>query len=310
MVARQHPHPRPDAVVADIAARRHGVVSWRQLVDAGLSPAAIAHRVRNGRLHRLHRGVFAVGHRPTTRQGRWIAAVLAYGDRAALSHLAALSHWDLRPSSASTIDVSVATRNGLAAREGIRLHRCGGLGLSEITVHDGIPVTTVERTLLDAAAMLRAAGLARAVERSEVLRLFDLTLVEQTIGRHPYHPGTASLASALELYRDHEPTRSELEAMLLALCDRHGLPRPLVNRAVEGCEVDFLWPAHRLIVETDGRRTHLTRAAFERDRARDAMLTVAGYRVVRFTHRQILHEPETVARTLRVLLATAASAAA
>ncbi|MFP5364258.1 MAG: type IV toxin-antitoxin system AbiEi family antitoxin domain-containing protein [Thermoleophilia bacterium] len=309
-MARQLANPRPDAVVADIAARRHGVLSRRQLVDAGLSPAAIAHRVRSGRLHRLHRGVFAVGHRPTTRRGWWIAAVLAYGDRAALSHMAALSHWDLRPSSASTIDVSVATRNGLAAREGIRVHRCGRLEPGEITIHDGIPVTTVARTLLDGAAMLRAAGLARAVERCEILRLFDLTLVEQAIGRHPYHPGAASLASALELYRDHEPTRSELEAMLLALSDRHGLPRPLVNRAVEGCEVDFLWPGHRLIVETDGRGTHLTRAAFERDRARDAMLTVAGYRVVRFTHRQILDEPRSVARTLRALLATPAPAAA
>lgn len=302
-MAQQLADLRPDAVVAARGARQHGIVNWQQLIDAGLGPGAIAHRARTGLLHRLHRGVFALGHRPTTRQAWWMAAVLAYGDRAALSHATALAHWDLRQSSSSTIHVSVATRNGLSARAGIRVHRCGRLSRGEVTVHRGIPVTTVARTLLDAAPGLPATGLARAVERSEILRLFDLTAVEQAIDLHPNHPGAASLAAAVELYRDDQPTRSELEVMLLALCDAHALPRPLVNRVVEGYEIDFLWPEHGLVVETDGRETHLTRAAFERDRARDARLTVAGYRVVRFTYRQILVEPATVTATLRALLA-------
>lgn len=293
---------RPDAVIAQLAARQRGIVSSRQLIEAGLGPGAIAHRARTGLLHRLHRGVFAVGHRPTMRQARWMAAVLAYGDRAALSHAVALCHWDVRDSSSPWIDVAVPTRNGVCSGKGIRVHRCGALRDDEVTVHDGIPITTVARSLLDAAPGLRPTGLARAVERSEILRLFDLTTVQQVLDRHGNHRGAAPLAAAVSLYRDDEHTRSDLEAMLLALCDTHGLPRPLVNRIVASYEVDFLWPEQRLIVEADGRRTHLTRAAFERDRAKDAKLTVAGYRVVRFTYRQICHDPATVARTLGALL--------
>ncbi len=157
--------------------------------------------------------------------------------------------------------------------------------------------------MLDAAATLRPHSLGRTVERAEILELFDLAAVRQTLELHPGHPGAKRLGGAIALYRDDEITRSDLEAMLLALCDAHALPRPLVNHVVEGTEVDFLWPEHRLIVEADGRATHLTRAAFERDRSRDAKLTLAGYRVIRFTYRQIRHEPATVAATLRALLA-------
>ncbi len=301
-MAQRPVQPRPDAIIARLAARQRGVVTWRQLIEAGLGPGAIAHRCRTGLLHRLHRGVFAVGHRPVIREARWMAAVLAYGDRAALGHATALGHWDLRQSSSSRIDIIVATHNGLSARDGIRLHRCAALSADEVTVHDGIPITTVTRTLLDAAPSLRSTSLERVIERAEILRLFDLGAVQQVLDLHLNHPGAAPLAAAAALYRDDEATRSELEAMLLALCDAHAVPRPLVNRVVAGHEVDFLWPEHRLIVEVDGRRTHLTRAAFERDRARDAKLTIAGYRVVRFTYRQICHDPAAVGRTLAALL--------
>ncbi len=288
--------------IARLAGRQHGVVSWRQLVDAGLGRGAIAHRVRSGLLHRLYRGVFAVGYRPTTREGWWMAAVLAYGVRAALGSTTALAHWDLRPSSARKIDVIVATRNGLAQREGIRLHRCGAIAEAETTVHRAIPVTTVARTLLDAAAILQPQSLNRTIERSEILELFDLRAVRHTLELHPTHGGANRLHAAIELFREDEMTRSELEAMLLALCEADDLLRPLVNHTVAGEEVDFLWPRERLIVEVDGRRKHLTRQAFERDRARDAKLTLAGYRVVRFTYRQISGAPQTVALTLRALL--------
>lgn len=278
------------------------MVSRHQLRAAGLGRGAIDHRRRTGWLHDLHRGVYGVGHRPVSREGWWIAAVLAYGDRAALSHASALALWELRPSAATRIDVAVRTANGLARRDGIRIHCCAAMAADEVTVHRSIAVTTVARSLLDGAATLAHAGIARAVERADVLELFDLAKVERVLARHRTHPGAARLAAVLELYRDDEPTRSELEARFIALCHADGLPRPLVNRTICGHEVDFLWPEQRLVVEVDGRATHLTRAGFERDRARDATLVVAGLRVVRFTHRRLRDEPRAVAATLRALL--------
>lgn len=292
----------PDERIAALAARQHGVVSRDQLRAAGLGRGAIDHRRRTGRLHDLHRGVYNVGHPAVSREGRWIAAVLAYGDRAALSHTSALALWELRPSSATRIDVIVRTGNGLARRDGIRVHCCAAMAVDEITRHRSIAVTTVARSLLDGAAALSLAGISRAVERADGLGLFDLAKLQRLLARHRTHPGAGPLAAALELYRDDEPTRSELEAMFVALCHELGLPRPLVNHAISGYEVDFLWPEQRLVVEVDGRTTHLTRAGFERDRARDATLVVAGLRVVRFTYRRIRDEPRAVAATLRALL--------
>jgi hypothetical protein len=258
--------------------------------------------VRTGLLHRLHRGVFGVGYRPISREAWWMAAVLAYGTRAALSHTSALAHGDLRPSTGRRIDITVATRNGLTMREGVRLRRCAAITGGEVTVHRAIRVT-VARTLLDSAAILAPANLARTVERAEILALFHLSAVERTLDLHPAHPGAARLAAAIELFRDAQITRSELEVLFLALCDARGLPRPLVNHVIEGEEVDFAWPRYRLVVETDGRETHLTRHAFEHDRVKDAALTVAGYRVVRFTYRQAVHDPSTVGTTPESLLA-------
>ena len=297
----------PDAVIAMLAARQHGVVSRRQLVDAGLGPNAIARRARIGWLHRMHRGVYAVGHPPLTREARWMGAVLAHGETAALSRFCATALWEIRPYNGVWIDVTVSSRGGRSRREGIRLHRCATLAADDMTTHRGIPVTSVARTLLDVAATLSAPSLARTVERTEILRLFDLTAVENTIARHRNHPGINPLRRALALYRDDEFTRSELEKAFVGLCGAHHLPRPLVNHVVEGKEVDFSWPDQRLIVETDGRATHFTIAAYESDRARDAYLVALGYRVLRFTERQVRFEGATVAERLVAALATTAS---
>lgn len=232
-----------------------------------------------------------------------MAATLACGEGAVLSHVAAAALWGLRPSSTLRIDVTVPTRAGRRRRSGIVVHRSSALADDEATDHRGIPVTSVARTLLDVAAGLQPYALSRTVERSEILELFDLAAIDRTLVLHPTHPGARKLTRAVEAFRDDEVTRSDLEAAFLALCDAHDLPRPLVNRIVRQEEVDFLWPDRRLIAETDGRGTHLTRAAFESDRAKDAKLTVAGYRVVRFTYRQIRHEPRSVATTLAALLA-------
>lgn len=300
---------RPEAIVAVRAARQHGVVSHRQLIADGLSRRAIDHRARVGWLHRVHRGVYAVGHPPLTREARWMAAVLACGDDAGLSHACATALWEIRSYSGVWIDVSVPTNAGRAKRDRIRLHRCGSLTVEDMTTHRGIPVTSVARTLLDVAATLTPPPLARTVEQTEIRRLFDLTAVEQALARHPHHPGAAPLARALALYRPTELTRSDLEAIFRSLCDEHGIERPLVNHIVEGKEVDFFWPEQRVIVEADGAGTHLTHVAFHRDRARDARLLALGYRVLRFTERQVERDRLTVGRTLRAVLAQPTSGA-
>ena len=296
-----------DARIAVLAALQHGVVSWRQLIDAGVGRGAIEHRVRVGWLHRIHRGGFAVGHRPLTREARWMAAVLACGDGAGLSHACATAHWEIRPYTGTWIDVTVPTTAGRTRRDRIRLHRSSTLNADDVTTHRGIPVTTIARTLLDVAATLREPSLARTIEQTEIRRLFDLAAVERTFARHPTHPGVTRLRRALALYRDDEFSRSELEKAFLALCDAHGIPRPLVNHIVEGKEVDFFWPDQRVIVETDGRATHFTIAAYEDDRARDAYLLALGYRVLRFTELQVRRDGATVAGRLAAVLATSAS---
>ena len=260
-----------------------------------------------GWLHRVYRGVFAVGHPPLTREARWLGAVFACGDGAGLSHACATSLWEIRPYNGVWIDVTVASRGGRSRRDRIRLHRSSTLSAEDVTSHRGIPVTTVARTLLDIAATLSESSLGRTIEQTEIRRLFDLTAVERTLERNPTHPGAKRLRRALELYRDDECTRSELEKAFLALCDSHGIRRPLVNHTIEGQEVDFFWPDQRLIVETAGRGTHFTIAAFERDRARDAYLLTLGYRVLRFTELQVRFAGATVAERLAAVLATSAS---
>ncbi len=296
----------PDARIARIAAAQFGVVGLAQLEAAGLGPGAIYSRVRAGRLHRLHRGVFAVGHTRLSADGHRLAAVLALGRSAALSHLDAGAHRSLRPSNAGAIHVTVPSHAGRLRRPGIVVHRSIALRPQDTTVHEGILTTSVARTLLDLAGMLAPGPLERAAERSLALRLFDLAAVRSVIAANRTHRGAAPLARLVEAIHDEPPlTRSELEAFMRDLCDAHNIPRPEVNVHVEGLEVDFLWRAQRLIVETDGHEDHGTRTAFERDRARDARLTALGYRVVRFTHRQLANDPRGVAQTIVALIAAA-----
>ena len=289
----------PDARIARVAERQHGVVCFEQLRTAGLGAGAINSRVRLGRLHRLHRGVFAVGHRHLSREAHWLGAVFALGGGAALSHMSAAALWGIRASSAAAVHVTVPTSAGRPHRAGIVVHRSRTLTAEDIDERDAIRVTSVARTLLDLAATLAPGPLERAVERSLSLRLFDLAAVDMVIAANPRRPGVTTLADLVAMTHDEPPlTRSDLEALMRDLCDAHAIPRPEVNAWIEGAEVDFFWRAQRLVVETDGHETHRTRAAFENDRAKDARLTMRGYRVVRFTHRQLVYAPQTVATTL------------
>ena len=226
-----------------------------------------------------------------------MAAVLACGPGAVLSHASAAALWEIRASDAAYVDVT-ARRTG-RKRPGLRIHRPRTLPPNEVTARDGIPTTTPARTILDLAASLQKDRLNRLLDAAERLELTDYPSLDAIARAHPGHRGAAKLRRAL---RTHTAgailTRSELERRFLALCTAHGLDQPKVNERFADLEVDFLFPDHRLAVETDSWAFHRTRQAFERDRRRDAILTRAGYRTLRFTHRQISSEPATVAATI------------
>ena len=280
-------------------------MSTTQLLAAGLGQGAIEHRVRRGRLHPKHRGVYAVGTPHLTARGRLWAALLACGGPGAaiLSHRSAAAVWDLLPSPAK---FDVTTLANSRSPKTIRVHRSTTITPTDITEHDGLPVTTVARTLIDLASSLSPHRLKRVVHRAEHLRLLDTHSLDEQFARangRRTHPRR----QALQTLENHDPdiTRSTLEERFLALVLEAQLPRPEVNVMVGGHEVDFFWPEHRLIVETDGAATHFTRTAFEDDRRRDAELTTLGHRVVRFTRRQVVKQPRATLATLVLLLAEA-----
>lgn len=302
----QRTAPLRDRALGRLAARQHGVVALSQLRELGLSASAVRSRVAAGRLHPLHRGVYAVGHPLVTMEGRWLAAVLACGPGAVLSHRSAAALWGLRPTARATIDVTAPRRAG-RKRDGIAVHSDATLAPADCGSARTIPCTTPARTLLDLAATVDRQALERACDRAEVLRLMDIRAVHELLVRAPGRCGAPLLRSVLgEQDRHPELTRSELEERFLALCRHAGLPRPEVNVRVEvaseGVEVDFVWRTRGLIVETDGHATHGTRRAFERDRERDRHLMLAGWRVVRFTWCDVSRSPAEVASTLRALL--------
>jgi hypothetical protein len=278
------PEDATNVGMAAVADGQHGIVSRSQLLVLGLTDEDIARRIRAARLHRLHRGVYAVGHRVLTIEGRWMAAVLAAGPGAVLSHATAAAVWEMRPVGSGAIHVTIPSTNGRAQRPGLRIHRSRTLTARETTVHRGIPVTDPHRTLTDLARTLRGRPLEQAVNRAE--RLIDFERLARSAPR--------SLQAVLASYSD-PVTRSELEEMFIRLCDDHGIPRPEVNARVEGLEVDFVWRDRRLIVEVDGYAHHRSPGAFERDRERDVVLEIKGWRVMRFTHDQVRHRAAWVA---------------
>ena len=291
-VARTH----PDVKLADLATRQHGVVSRRQLRATGMSEAAIKHRVAVRRLHRMHRGVYAVGHPHLTAHGRYLAAVLACGGSAVLSHRSAADLWELRPSWSPRLDVTLPSLHP-RRRSGIAVHATRSLPRAEVTVRHGIPCTTPARTIVDLAASLRPGELLSVLERSVTLGLFDGGAIDAVLGGG--RSGTATLRRLLAELRDEaSPVRRELERRFLELVRAADLPTPIVNGRVEEHEVDFHWPAQRLVVETDGHATHATLPAFHRDRGRDLDLELAGWHVLRFGWRQVVHEPDRVTALL------------
>jgi very-short-patch-repair endonuclease len=280
-----------------IAEGQHGNITRAQLRALGLARGEIEERSSVGWLIRRHTGVYAVGHVPRTRESRWLAAVLALGEGAVLSHVAAAAHWRMLPGAAVT-DVIVPTTAGHRRRDGIVVHR-QRLPPTHVTIHREIPVTTPIRTLLDLAAVLSLGALAKAFEQAQViLHIPPAPLAAEVISR-PRQRGNAKLRRILAGAVDPADVRSVLELRFLRLCSSHGIPRPQVNVRIGPWTPDFYWPDYALVVETDGYEFHRTAAARRRDAAKDECLRSLGLTVVRLTWADVTERPaDTAARLL------------
>jgi hypothetical protein len=290
---------RRHAALADLGTAQHGVVSAAQLLRLGYSRDSIKRAAADGRLHRLHRGVYAVGHRDLNWHSRCLAAVLACPPAVA-SHGSAGWIWGLLRYAPGTIDLTATTRR--RAKPAFRVHYAP-LRDRDRAEREGIPVTSLARTKLDLAATLNSYRLGRVLERSEELGIFDLGPIDEVLGRFRHHPGAKPLREALDIYRP-EPafTRSRLELRFLALAKEAGLPAPSMNVNVAGLELDAYWPEERFAVELDVYETHGTRAAFERDHQRHEELLLAGIEFNRVTGPRLKREPEQVMERLAYLL--------
>jgi very-short-patch-repair endonuclease len=282
------------------------VVARWQLLEDGLSEEEIDGRIRVGRFHPVRHGVYAIGHRRLSREGRWMAAVLASGPDAVLSHWAAAALWMIRPNSRSVIDVTDPVKSRTWG--GIRRHH-KALPPDEVTVEEGIPLTTVPRTIFDLAATEPAEVVGAMIREMEFRELRDPLSLWDLVERYPRWRGVARVRLALERLKD-EPEgrkRSRLEERFAPFLRQRHLPIPRFNDPIvlgaKRYVVDCHWPGINRIVELDGWQGHKSRSAFREDKARDRRLTAAGYTVTRLTWNQLDDEPEAVAVDLRVLLA-------
>lgn len=289
--------PPIDAVIARLAARQHGVVTLFQLLAAGLSRKQIELRVAHGRLHRVYRGVYAVGHPGLSREGRWMAALLAVGEGAVLSHLCAAALWKLRE--LRTDFVTVISPKQRRPKGPVRVHECRNLDPRDVTRRQGIPVTTVPRLFVDLSDILTPHQLANVMHEADFRNLFSVTATREALaranGRHNLHV----VEAALELNASGSAgTKSGNEDAFLRLVESAGIAVPLVNTHVLGEEVDFLWTDRGLNAEVDGPHHRRQRTKLQ-DERRDAKLRAAGYDIVRFTDADVDERPEYVTGVLR-----------
>lgn len=283
-----------EARIADLASRQHGLVTRTQLLGIGLTSRVVDGRVKAKRLWPVHRGVYQVG--PVVPpHAREMAAVLACGPGAVVSHRSAAALWQLLPRGGESAPVEVTIpRRDRGRRPGIRAHRVPALEAADVAVVEGVPVTTPGRTLLDLAFAASSRDLEHAVARAERKQLTSRRELAELIERHPKRRGVRALRALLQDGTEPAMTRSEAEAILLSLTRKARLPRPKVNVTVGRHEVDFLWRRERLVVEVDGFAFHSSQIQFENDRRRDAELAAQGYQVIRVTWRQLVNEREVV----------------
>jgi very-short-patch-repair endonuclease len=292
---------RPERAIAELAAKQRGVITRAQLLELGLTRTTIDNWVKHSRLHPLYRGIFLLGHPRPIAGAPQLAAVLACGRGAVLSHLSAAGLWRLLPGREGDVDVTVPGRNP-GRRRGIRVHRVNALDRRDVRKLGGIPITSPARTIFDVAAVVRRRELEQALAEAYARRLARRSDFVSLLARRSSRPGTRALRALLD---DGAPalTRSEAEDRLLALIRAGELPQPESNIRIGRHEVDFLWREQRLVVEVDGFAFHSSRSAFERDRRRDAELGTLGFRVMRVTWRQIVNEPEALVARLAAALA-------
>jgi very-short-patch-repair endonuclease len=299
---RHQKEPR-DRRIATLADRQHGLVAHWQLIALGLSPYAIHRRVKAGRLHVVHRGVYAVGRRKLTVRGRWMAAVLACGPDAVLSHHdAAALHSLRRPGARASVHVTTTGRSH--PRPGIHVHNVRHLHPADRDKVDGIPVTSLHRTILDYAETARAQELRWAFKNYDRMDLLDFRKLDAVIERNPGRKGIKPLRALMAEYRGADDTRSGNEERFLELIREAGLPEPGVNVVVEGIVVDLFWPQQRLVVEVDSYTYHHTPADRAEDRRKQRILETAGYTVHRVTDDELDEAPEAAVRDVAAQLTT------
>ncbi|HEX5376436.1 MAG TPA: DUF559 domain-containing protein [Solirubrobacterales bacterium] len=280
----------------ELAGQQHGVVARRQLLALGFNAREIEHRVARRRLHLVMRGVYAVGWPEMTPKRRWRAATLACGDDAALSHSSAAALWGIGREKPGLIDISLRRRTRLR-RAGLRVRARPTLDGTDIVRRNGIPVTTVARTVVDLASELGSATVERAINEADKHGLIDPETLRVTLDDYAGEPGIQLLRRLLDRHT-FRLSDSDLEILFRPIAASAGLPLPLSKQMLNGFEVDFFWPALGLVVETDGLRYHRTPATQARDARRDRAHILAGMTPLRFTHYEIKYERPRVRQTL------------
>jgi predicted transcriptional regulator of viral defense system len=292
-----------DRALAVLAKSQHGVLSIRQLEQRlGFSHQAVGRAVASGRLHRIYRGVYAVGHTELSPAGECLAAVLAIGPGAMLSYYSAAWLWGLWTGSPVPFEVTAFVPRHHRPPKGVKRHRARNLDEEDRAIVEGIPVTSVARTLLDLAWKLRSDQLRRMLARAEDLKLLDLDAIHAVIERNRGHGGARRLRVALATYERPIWTRSEFERRFVEHLVSTGLPRPVTGWNEVGHELDVYWPELDFGIELDTWETHGTRDAFERDHDRDLDLAVAGVKTIRVSERQFIREPEQIVAKVANLL--------
>jgi very-short-patch-repair endonuclease len=284
-----------------LARRQHGVVARRQLLALGFSKSAIEHRLRNGRLHLVVSGVYAIGRPHLSPEGRWMAAILACGPGAALSHRSAAACWGFGTEHEDYIDVSVRRRSE-ARLEGVRCHRRPTLSAGAIATHLRIPLTEPVQTFLDLTRVAGPKTLERAINEADKHDVIDPDALRKALEGHAGDPGVRPLRRILDKHT-FRLSDDELERRFRPLARAAGLPTPHTKQTVGEFEVDFFWPDLGLVVETDGWRYHRTPAAQTRDALRFQEHTAAGLTPLRFSHRQVKYEPQHVRQILEQTVA-------
>ena len=293
-----------ERAIVDLVARQQGVVTHAQLAEIGVGRRTLDRWLASGRLRTVHRDVYGFGPQPLAKRGKWLAAVLAMGPGAFLSHESAAALWGLagdRPKIHVNAPRGRQVRPG--RRSGIKVHRCK-FAADEVTVRDGVPVSTIARTLFDLAERSAPSELKSAWDEADRLKRLRVPEVARVyeLGRGRRRARARLKPFLLAAARHVEDTASPLEERFAAFVITYDLPPPQTNVLVEGDEVDVLWPEAALIVELDSWEFHAHRAAFEKDRDRDTDHLLAGYRTIRVTHRKLSDEPDRLAAQIRVLL--------